>query len=96
VESDLTTITGEVEEFGEDFIQINGQIFQIVAGDDGTLMGVTPEMGDVVTVWFEVQADGTLVAISIVEGAESDPTPTPTPSDPPEVEGTSDATGDEA
>jgi hypothetical protein len=96
VESDLTTITGEVEEFGEDFIQINGQIFQIVAGDDGTLMGVTPEMGAVVTVWLEVQADGTLVAISIVEGAESDPTPTPTPSDPPEVEGTSEATGDEA
>ncbi len=97
-ESDLTTITGEVEEIGEDFIQIAGQIFQIVAGDDGTLMGVTLELGDVVTVRFEVQADGTLVAISIVEGAESGPTPTPTPTptDPPEAEGTSEETGDEA
>jgi hypothetical protein len=59
-------------------------------------MGVTPEVGDVVTVRFEVQADGTLVAISIVEGTEPGPTPTPTPTDPPEAEGTSEETGDEA
>ena len=78
-EADLIAVTGEVEDIGQDFIQVDGQIFQIVAGQDGTAMEGTPEVGDVVTVQVQVQADGTLVAISIVVGAAPSLTPTSTP-----------------
>ncbi len=99
-EGEFPTVTGEVEEIGEDFIQVDGQILQIVPGEEGTVMIVTPEVGAVVTVLSEVQADGTLLAISIVEGTEPGPTPTPTPepepTDPAEATGTSEESGDEA
>ena len=61
---------------------------------------MTQRPDDVVTVRFQLEADGTLLAISIVEGDVAGPTPTPTPepepTNAPEADGSPKGAGDAA
>jgi hypothetical protein len=85
-------VVGLVEAVDAESVQIDGQVFQIVAGEGGTVLLVSLAIGDLVTVEARRLDDGTLVATVI--GAAPTPTPpTPTPPTPdptitPVVEGT--------
>ena len=72
-------LVGLVEEVDEESVQIDGQVFQIVAGDGGTVVLVSLAIGDLVTVEARLLEDGTLVATLIDSAATQIPTEQPTP-----------------
>ena len=72
-------VVGLVEAVDEESVQVDGQVYQIVAGEGGTDIRTPLAIGDLVTVEARRLEDGTLVATVIDSAA----TPMPTPPTPP-------------
>ena len=72
-------LVGLVEAVDEESMQIDGQVFQIVAGEGGTVVLVSLAIGNLVTVEARLLEDGTLVATLIDSAATPMPTEQPTP-----------------